>query len=427
MSRRATYGLQGLVLWATIPVLVLITVASGVLIYRELYQTILAGFDGKLVAVSTITAAFIDGDKHQQMAATLREPGFDAAAMEATRDFLDTVEPMRAVKAKLDLTYLYTQKLTGGLDIVYLFDANTDDNHSPPGYADTMPEDDAENIRKVVSEGVVHLTPIQAWEQWGLIKTAFSPIRDSSGTPVAMAGADVDITSIQRRTRIALVNVGVVGGLSLLFGVGIAYAIAVRLAEPMRKLKYAGFEVSAGKFGLQVEPTGPTELRALAHGFNRMSASLRDRLESLRHSDRQTEEDRREREVIRLLQEDPVGRGPVRADGRLDRPGRTLWWWLDLPGAPLAAAVERRSWRALLSRLLPEEPGGPGLPHALVAMLGPELRGLVLQDGAMLHVATVRPLVLERDGARPEVLAGRATVALSPGQGWRVHPAGDGA
>ncbi len=427
MSRRATYGLQALVLRTTIPILVLITVASGVLIYRELYQTILAGFDGKLVAVSTITAAFIDGDKHQEMAARLREPDFDAAAMEASREFLDTVEPMREIKAKLDLTYLYSQKVTGVLDIVYLFDANTDDNHSPPGYADTMPEDDADNIRKVVTDGVVHLTPIQAWEQWGLIKTAFSPIRDSAGQPVAMAGADVDITSIQRRTRIALVNVGVVGGLSLLIGTAIAYAIAVRLAAPMRKLKYAGFEVSAGKFGLQVEPTGPTELRALAHGFNRMSATLRERLETLRQTDRRTEEERREREIIRLLQEEPPGKGPVRADGRLDRSGRTLWWWVDLPEDPLAAAVERRSWRALLARMLPEEPGGPGLPHALPALLGPELRGLVLLDGGMLHVATVRPLVLERDGSRPDVLTGRATVALSPGQAWRIHPAGDGA
>src|SRR5690242_11075135 len=67
MRSKLRLRMQTLILLVLISSLLLVTVTMGALIYGNLYEVILHGFDQKLSAVSAATGAFIDGDIHDRI------------------------------------------------------------------------------------------------------------------------------------------------------------------------------------------------------------------------------------------------------------------------------------------------------------------------------------------------------------------------
>lgn len=67
MDAKSTLRLQSIILLVLIPTLLLVVLVMGALIYKDLYATILRGFDKKLSAVSSTASAFIDGDEHDRI------------------------------------------------------------------------------------------------------------------------------------------------------------------------------------------------------------------------------------------------------------------------------------------------------------------------------------------------------------------------
>ncbi len=69
MSRRSRWSLRGLVLSVLVPLLLLSATVSGWVTYRTLYDIILGGgFEQKLNAISTASAALIDPETHERLA-----------------------------------------------------------------------------------------------------------------------------------------------------------------------------------------------------------------------------------------------------------------------------------------------------------------------------------------------------------------------
>ncbi|MGH8633363.1 MAG: HAMP domain-containing protein, partial [Burkholderiales bacterium] len=54
-----------------------------------------------------------------------------------------------------------------------------------------------------------------------------------------------------------------------------AYLIVARINRPLRELTGAAAEIGRGRTPLPVAETGPSEIRTLAHAFNRMAADLK--------------------------------------------------------------------------------------------------------------------------------------------------------
>jgi HD-GYP domain-containing protein (c-di-GMP phosphodiesterase class II) len=80
---------------------------------------------------------------------------------------------------------------------------------------------------------------------------------------VAMALSSHDVGPV--------VIAGVVG---LLMSAGLSIYIARRVARPLRQFDQAAMSIARGKFGIQVEVIGGTELSELANTFNYMSAQI---------------------------------------------------------------------------------------------------------------------------------------------------------
>lgn len=237
-------------------------------------------------------------------------------------------ERMRQVKDKCGLTFVYTYVLTdddGGVSqarqrlapergrrIVYGLDAeelSDEALHSQTGSVD--PDVASDEIRDVLLKGLVDLSDIEAWQEWGLLKSATAPVFDRHGVAHALAGADVNVDMIERKTRSALAKVCLVAVASLLLAGVVSAYIAGRLCRPISELKEGALRVAAGDYGHQIPAHGLRELGELTIAFNSISAALGERMEDVTRVNRALEARRYRRELATLLQEDGDGRGAV--------------------------------------------------------------------------------------------------------------------
>lgn len=180
----------------------------------------------------------------------------------------------RQVREAAGLTFLYTDMSLGGDQIRYILDGSVGDDHTPPGYVDTVPEDSLEDMQLAQTQGKAFVSDIRQWDVWGLIKVAAEPIYGSDGRVVALAGADVDIGVILSKTRIALFAVlGVGVGLLLLAG-SVSFRVSQGLTRPLREIKASALRIAAGYFDTQIASRGRDEIARLAASLNTLSTRL---------------------------------------------------------------------------------------------------------------------------------------------------------
>lgn len=324
---------------AVLAVTVLVaSTAFGWLTYRELHGIIMDGFDRKLSAVSTTTAAFIDPDDH----ARILERGEEDAL------YLRYVVPMRRIMAKKGLTYLYSYVPATNDTLVYVLDATEGDGHSHIGDEDPLPAADAAGVRAILRTGEVYLSGMQAWEQWGILKSAYAPIRDPADGHPAVVGADIDISIITTKTGNALARVGAVGVGILFVGHLVTLSLSRRLAAPLAEVKDGALRVAAGELGYRLPPEPIEEFDQLATCFNEMSSALQSAVQALRDEGEIIASARRQHALRLALEagDDDILRNAAVA------PALAHLWQTDPAIAPLQPLRTRREAQSILRRVI---------------------------------------------------------------------------
>lgn len=280
---RRSVPIQTLLLRVFLPAIGIVAIGLGLLTYNRLYATILGGFDRKLITTSALTGAMIDGRDHDRLIAVARTaPETDTA--ERSPEYQRLVRPMRRIREALGLTYLYTQILGGGEDIIYVLDSTEGDNHSTIGSEDDLPDETLAGVRRSVARGTIHLSPIEYQEQWGLLKTAAAPLRDGHGRIVATAGADVNVSLIQVATQNALFASVVIGMASLLACV-LAVLIVVRsIARPLDRLRQEALRIAGGDHGPLAPSPAPRDIARLQTMLAERAAATTGSLADARRS-----------------------------------------------------------------------------------------------------------------------------------------------
>jgi len=235
--------------------------------------------------------------------------------------FLKYVKPMRKIREKLGLTFVYTMKLTelpnldydydfikhlrGDFDkvtqIIYVVDSNVDESHTAIGYAEATPAD--KHLRDVLFKGSVHLSAIKDWDEWGLFKSGFSAIKNSKNENKAIAGADINVSIITDKTRIAMLKVAFVAIIAMLLVTYLSIKISKKVTAPIQQLKEVALGIAAGHYGKQISIEKPLELADLSSSFNLMSDSLEQTHENIEQTNFQHEKNRKQKEMIRTLKE----------------------------------------------------------------------------------------------------------------------------
>ncbi len=184
-------------------------------------------------------------------------------------------DPFIAIRNTAHLTYLYTSVYLGEDRLYYVLDGSVGEKHSPPGSIDRIPSAEGiDGAQRAQLLGHPWVSPIQKWDQWGLLKTSSFPLRASDGRIVALAGADVDISIIREKTRWALFAVLFVGAGSLIAAGLVSLLITRSLTRPLRHLKESALRIAAGDYATPAPAAGGHETAGLAAALHRLSERL---------------------------------------------------------------------------------------------------------------------------------------------------------
>lgn len=326
--------------------------------------------------------------------------------------------PFIAIREAAQLTFLYTYVYGGDDKIYYVLDGTVGDKHSLPGADDHLPNEvTIDGAQRAQFLGHPWVSPLQHWEQWGLIKISSFPIPDAAGRTVALAGADVDITIVREKTRWAMAAVFFVGVGSLIAALLVSLLITRSLTRPLREVKESALRIAAGYYRTESATGAHRETALLSRILNLLSERLGDEVRRSRSFQSSLHARRRQTTLSRAL-EDLAVRGTVQ-DNDTTTPARqasgNCWRGLDglfWQGPVVADAVSAACLRARLACL------GRGLlastfppqdtPAALLAS-APQLFAC-----ARWHTATRRLIYATR---RPSRLLIGSSVQILDGQG----------
>lgn len=272
------WHLHSIVMLIIVPAIACMTVFWCIRFYQSLSQVIIDGFDRKLGAIASTTGCFIRGEDHEAI--------FESAD-ENTPLYRKYSLPMQHIREKSGLTYLYTQKLIGENPYCkYVLDASLGDDHSEIGYKDELPLTDYQGAENVLLYGVIHKGNVEATEGWGLVKVCYAPIYNDDNSITCMAGADVNISTINVKTRTALFAVGLLA-VCAIFGTGyITFLFSKRFGGPISELRDAALMIAGGSHEHHVDVKEPKELIRVSTAFNRIAGRLKETLSELKAADK---------------------------------------------------------------------------------------------------------------------------------------------
>ncbi|MGV7120981.1 HAMP domain-containing protein [Sphingopyxis sp. 550A] len=327
MRRNRKIGIQTLLLRIFLPVVALAALLGAIFVYNRINATILRQFDDRLIATSALTGVLIDPADHDWLidaAKTRRDP----AAIEQDIRYRRNVEPMRRIRERLGLTYIYTQVTSGRAEVRYILDGTEGEEHTAIGSPDTLPEETMAGLGDVQRRQDIYVSPVEYQEKWGLLKTAAAPVYGADGAIGGTAGADVNVSVIRVATQNALFLSAMIGIASLLACLLVTLQIVRRVARPIERLTQEALRIAAGDHRPPADGQAPREVRDLTASLAALSAHATADLESA--ATRAAQHRLAASETWLFGGE---GRAPVMpADGPHDRPSETL--------APHAAPVD---------------------------------------------------------------------------------------
>ncbi|HSB72621.1 MAG TPA: ATP-binding protein [Candidatus Methylomirabilis sp.] len=138
-------------------------------------------------------------------------------------------------------------------------------------------------LERVLREAASAYSPVYLDER-GHCLSAFAPIRDSRGVPVAVLGVDYGADVLWGELsmfRWRILGFSLTGALvALVSGVWFAR----RITRPLERMAEQAREVAQGDFSRRLAPAGTVEVAGLAETLNRMAAQIQAQLDALQRA-----------------------------------------------------------------------------------------------------------------------------------------------
>lgn len=308
-----------------------------------------------------------------------------------------------SIEKQSGLSFLYTQVYIGEKRIYYVLDGTTGEGYSRPGSTDILPETSQEAAEIVQFVGRPWVSPIQDWQSWGLLKSCFTPVRNSTGKVIAIAGADVDIGVIRRKTRWALTAAILIGIGSVVAAGFVSLRVAHSLTRPLQELKESALWLAAGNYSSRITARGSREIGALAARLDLLRARLEQEHERSHAWLAELRTQRERTSLIHVLDDLTPKTGPAAdttgASGTCTVGGTTVWWF-GPDGEDAASAACTRARLAVLVRQLLASGKTPAGTLSLLVASAPALEGAACWESAAqtLHYQVRNPVMLRADG-----------------------------
>lgn len=263
----------------SIGLVALALMTNGVLLtlmYYQARQSLMQQMRSTVLSIADTTVAMLDVDRYLEIKGRADE---DSAA---DRDIEAYLRRARDANRRQDVQVKY----------IYIIAQDTKNPRAAHFVVDA--EEEGENKshfgEAYKSTGVSNLDFQTAQvprdfvrDQWGTWLTALTPIRDGTGKPVGLLGADINADDVRGALRWLLLS----GLASMAVSVGLAIGVAVvasrRLTKPLAVIGGAVRAVGKGQLETEVEWRSNDEFAELATAINEMVVGLRQR-ENLKHT-----------------------------------------------------------------------------------------------------------------------------------------------
>lgn len=217
---------------------------------------------------------FIDGDK----VLTYVETGVQDDYYHQVQNFLNITQEQTDVK----YYYVFVPYED---DLVYVWDADKHEGARALGYHEAYMEGGKEAVAKIYKQNPPEEISIAKDEVYGYIASAYSPIFNSAGEPVAVVGVDLSMPRIERELFRFIITIvlSVIGVISV--SIAVFYGLVKkRVVEPINQLNIASQKMVGNlehetTFDIDIH-TGD-EIQELAEAFQCMDSEVRDYIHRL--------------------------------------------------------------------------------------------------------------------------------------------------
>jgi len=229
-------------------------------------------FSAQGIAIVEKAVSIVDGDSFETLVKSLdkNDPFY-----EETRIKLFQLKELSGCR------YLYTMSQVSGNTWQYIIDGSAEpedsDNFSEIGNKeDTSSYDKA--FRRVMISGKTENGELVDQDEWGWIVSIYSPIKNSAGKIVGIAGCDFNGTDLHNSLVSEIKQQSIIGGISIIFGIALALFFMRMIFTPINNINVILKEISLGEGDLtkRINIHRNDEIQELATYFNMTLDKIRN-------------------------------------------------------------------------------------------------------------------------------------------------------
>lgn len=219
-------------------------------------------------------ADYIDGDR----VLTYIETNIEDDYYRQIQDFLNTTQK------HTDLKYYYVF-VPYEADLVYVWDADNEEGARALGYHERYMEGGKEAVMEIFRQDPPEKISFAKDEVYGYIASAYSPVFNSAGEPVAVVGVDLSMQGILRELLGFLLLIILSVFVVIIISIGIFYRfIRKNIITPINLLNEAAKNMVSNlerENMFQVDIHTDDEIEELSRSFLQMDVELRDYIRRL--------------------------------------------------------------------------------------------------------------------------------------------------
>ena len=299
----STKMLKGVLLFAAI-VMIFASVAIGIY-----YFTVnLSEVTGTAFSITRAGARMVDGDRIRDYLSVVSTDENGNNVYYSDAYYYEVMGFLNALQEESDLVLYYYICVPYEDSLFYIWDSTAADDSLKQGYIEKCNPSEEESVRLAFSREPEEKIALVFSRRWGNLLTAFTPIFDSSGEPVALVGVDLSLSKMLARFNGHLILILVL--IMLMTFIGILFLIRIlkrQVIMPIEKLNGAVKSVVGelrGKARFDFEIKTGDELEELANSFRSMDDDLHAYIEQLKTATAEQEHIHAELDIAKKIQAD---------------------------------------------------------------------------------------------------------------------------
>ncbi|WP_461255507.1 methyl-accepting chemotaxis protein [Treponema sp. R80B11-R83G3] len=252
--------------------IVVLSVSLSLLGIRQTTKAASEVFSAQGIAIVEKAVSIVNGDSFDTLVKSLdkNDPFYE-----------ETRIKLLEIKELSGCLYLYTMSQVEGDTWQYIIDGSSEpddeDNFSEIGdKEDTSDYDGA--FRRVMISGKTECSELVDQGEWGWIVSIYSPIKNSSGKVVGIAGCDFNGTSLHNSIVLEIKQQSIIGGISIIIGIALAVFFMRMIFTPINNINAILKEISLGEGDLtkRINIHRNDEIQELATYFNMTLDKIRN-------------------------------------------------------------------------------------------------------------------------------------------------------